>query len=128
MPNNFNLACAIHRRSLSNPEATAVACQGRSLSYGELAEQAARMASCLRQSHDWPRKNGRIPRVGLLASRGVDACTALIGACWSGATYVPISMKQPEERILGLFEQCALSAIITDDQGAKLLSERLLAA
>lgn len=128
MPNNFNLACAIHRHSLSSPEATAVSCQGRSLSYGELAEQAARMASCLRQGHDWPRKNGRIPRVGLLASRGVDACTALIGACWSGATYVPISMKQPEERILGLFEQCELSAIITDDQGAKLLSERLLAA
>lgn len=37
-------------------------------------------------------------------------------------------MKQPEERILGLFEQCELSAIVTDDQGAKLLNERLLAA
>ncbi len=128
MPNNFNLACAIHRHALATPEATAVVCQGRSLSYSELAEQAARLASCLRQSPDWPRQNGRIPRVGLLASRGVDACVALIGASWSGATYVPISMKQPEERILGLFEQCELSAIVTDDQGAKLLNERLLAA
>ena len=115
MQNNFNLACAIYQHSLASPDATAVVCQGRTLSYGELAERAARLAARLQQSPDWPRVKGRIPRVGLLASRGVDACIALIGACWAGATYVPISMKQPEERILGLFEQCELSAIVTDD-------------
>ena len=128
MQENFNLACAIHRHAMANPEALAVACQGRSLTYGELAERAAQLAARLQQNPDWPRVKGRIPRVGLLASRGVDACVALIGACWAGATYVPISMKQPEERILGLFEQCELSAIVTDDQGAKLLSDKLLAA
>ena len=128
MQKNYNLAYAIHRHSLSSPETTAIVSKGRSLSYRELAERAARLASCLTQNPDWPRQGGGIPRVGLLASRGVDACVALIGACWSGATYVPISMKQPEDRILGLFAQCGLSAIITDDEGAKLLSERLLAA
>lgn len=128
MQSNYNLASAIYQHSLTSPQATAVVCQGRTLNYGELAERAARLAACLRQSPYWPRRDGRIPRVGLLASRGVDACVALIGACWAGATYVPISMKQPEERILGLFEQCELSAVVTDDQGAKLLSDKLLAA
>lgn len=72
--------------------------------------------------------DGQPPCVGILASRGIDACVALLGACWAGATYVPISLKQPEERILTLLAQCGLSAIIADDEGAKLLSERVLAA
>jgi non-ribosomal peptide synthetase component F len=45
MPNNYNLACAIYRHHLDTPDAVAVACQGRSLNYGELAERASRLAS-----------------------------------------------------------------------------------
>ena len=128
MHTNYNLASAIHRHALATPDAPAVVCQGQSLSYGELAERAARLATCLRASRGWQRRDGQPPRVGILASRGVDACVALLGACWAGATYVPIGLKQPEERILTVLEQCGLSAIVTDDQGAKLLSERLRAA
>ena len=125
---NYNLACAVYRHSLLTPDAPAVVCQGRTLSYGELAERAARIAACLTHSAGWSVRDGKLPRVGILASRGVDACVAMLGACWAGATYVPIGLKLPEERILNLLEQCGLSAIITDDAGAKLLSERLLAA
>ncbi|MBL0353655.1 MAG: hypothetical protein IPP03_13750 [Dechloromonas sp.] len=66
--------------------------------------------------------------MGILASRGVDACVALLGSCWAGATYVPIGLKQPEERILTLLAQCELSALITDDEGVKLVSDRILDA
>ena len=127
MLKNYNLACAISHHSMINPEAPAVVCQGRSLTYGELAERAARLAACLTHRRDWQRLDGQPPCVGILASRGIDACVALLGACWAGATYVPISLKQPEERILTLLAQCGLSAIIADDEGAKLLSERVLA-
>ncbi|MDL2358492.1 MAG: amino acid adenylation domain-containing protein [Pseudomonadota bacterium] len=125
---NFNLACAIHRHCLAHPDSPAVVCKDRSLTYGELAERAARLAACLTRSPGWQRSDGQPPRVGILASRGVDACVALLGACWAGATYVPIGLKQPEERILSLLSQCALSAVITDDEGAKLLTKRLRAA
>jgi amino acid adenylation domain-containing protein len=125
---NYNLACAVYRHSLLTPDAPAVVCQGRSLSYGEFAERAARIAACLARSAGWARRDGQLPRVGILASRGVDACVAMLGACWAGATYVPIGLKLPEERMLNLLAQCGLSAIITDDAGARLLSERLLAA
>lgn len=128
MPNNYNLACAIYRHHLDTPDAVAVACQGRSLNYGELAERASRLASSLVRHPDWQRPDGQPPRVGILASRGVDACVALLGACWAGATYVPIGLKQPEERILTLLAQCELSALITDDEGVKLVSDRILDA
>jgi amino acid adenylation domain-containing protein len=128
MSDHYNLAFAIYRHCLANPDSLAVVCQKRSLTYGELGERASRLASCLTHSRGWQRVNGYAPRVGILASRGVDACVALLGACWAGATYVPIALKQPEERILTLLAQCKLSAVATDDVGVKVLSNRLLDA
>lgn len=125
---NSNLACTIHRHSLSTPDAPAVVCRGQSLNYAEFASGANRIADCLRQSSHWQHPAGSPPRIGILASRGIDACVALMGACWAGATYVPIGLKLPEERILTLLSLCNLSAIIADAEGAKLLSERVLAA
>ncbi len=128
MHNNNNLASAIYWHSLERPDSPAVICKTRSLSYGQLAERATRLAGCLKLSPHFGRNNGRPPRVGILASRCVDACVALLGASWAGATYVPISLKQPEDRIVALLEQCELSAIVTDDEGAKLLSPNILNA
>src|SRR5690349_8637223 len=127
MPKNYNLACAINHHRRMTPQAPAVVCQGQLLTYAELAERAAGLAASLASSRGW-RSDRQPPRVGIFASRGIDACVALLGACWAGATYVPIGLKQPEERILALLAQCKLSAIIADDQGMKLLTERLLAA
>jgi D-alanine--poly(phosphoribitol) ligase subunit 1 len=125
---NFNLACSLYRYSISSPDALAVVCQGTSLSYGELAQHAARLAHCLTgSSHPFHLQEQPL-RVGILASRSIEACIAVLGACWAGATYVPVNTKQPEERILALITQCSLSAIVTDDEGVKLLSPGLRAA
>ncbi|HSG24215.1 MAG TPA: AMP-binding protein, partial [Azonexus sp.] len=125
---NANLANTIYRHSLNTPNAPAVVCRGQTLTYGDFAGKAAQIAAGLRHSEGWQRPAARPPRVGILASRGIDACVALMGACWAGATYVPIGLKLPEERILTLLSLCNLSAIIADEEGAKLLSERVLAA
>lgn len=125
---NFNLASAVHRHGLARPDSPAVASRGRTLSYGELAGLASRLAACLTSSRAWKERDGQPPRVGILASRSVDACVAMLGACWAGATYVPIGLKQPEERIAALLGGSALAAFVTDDEGAKLLGERLPAA
>jgi D-alanine--poly(phosphoribitol) ligase subunit 1 len=125
---NFNLAYSLYRHSISSPDALAVVCQGTSLSYGELAEHAARLAYGLTRPSQPCHPQEQPLRVGILASRSIGACIALLGACWAGRTYVPVSPKQPEERIIALITQCSLSAIVTDDEGAKLLSPRLLAA
>ena len=127
MATNYNLALSIYRHSLSAPQSLAVACNGKALSYSELAGEAARLAARLMQNSPW-REGGRTPRVGILASRSTDACVALLGACWAGATYVPIGLKLPEERLLTLLSLCNLSALIADEEGAKLLSEHVLAA
>lgn len=128
MNDNFNLARSIRRHSLTTPDAPAVVCQGQSLSYAALAGTAAHLAHCLQSVGVRRSDDGQLPNVGILASRSADACTALIGAAWAGATYIPIGLKLPEERILTLLSLCNLSAIIVDDEGARLLSERILEA
>jgi D-alanine--poly(phosphoribitol) ligase subunit 1 len=125
---NFNLACRVHRHGGATPHALAVACDARSLTYGELAEQAMRVAACLQRSPTWKRPDGAPPRVGILASRGIDACVAVAAAAWAGATYVPIGPKLPPERVLALMSMCGLSALIADEVGATLLDDRVLAA
>ena len=126
MTGNFNLAGGVHRRATENADAPALVCRDVVLSYGELAARAGRLAACL--ITQCGEQHGEPLRVGILASRSAGACIAALGACWAGATYVPFGLKQPEERLLELFAQCRLSALITDDDGLKLLGERLLAA
>ncbi|MFZ1444901.1 MAG: amino acid adenylation domain-containing protein [Candidatus Dechloromonas phosphoritropha] len=128
MNDNFNLARSIRCHSLATPDAPAVVSQGQSLSYAALAGTAAHLAHCLQSAGVRRSDDGQLPNVGILASRSADACTALIGAAWAGATYIPIGLKLPEERILTLLSLCNLSAIIVDDEGARLLSERILEA
>jgi D-alanine--poly(phosphoribitol) ligase subunit 1 len=124
----FNLAGAVHRHSQARPQSLAISYEGRTVTYGELARHAARLADHLKNSPGWASNDGRQPRVGILASRSADACIALLGASWAGATYVPIGLQLPEERLLTLLARCKLSAIVADEQGTRLLSERLLQA
>ncbi len=125
---SFNLANMIYDQSLRAPDALAVASETRQLAYGEFARRAAALAAGLRRRPDWPPNPASPPRVGILASRSVDACIALIGACWAGATYIPLGVRLPPERLLKLLPLCGLDAIIADAEGAALLDENLLAA
>ena len=124
----FNLADAVYRRSLRDPSRLAIACEGVELSYGELADRAGRIAQVLTRGTGWRSDPRFLPRAGILASRSIDACIGLLGTSWAGGTYVPIGLKSPEDRLLAILEQCQLSALICDVQGAKLLTERVLAA
>ena len=123
-----NIACAVYRHSLSQPEAPALVFQGESTSYAGLAQAAAGLAQGLRTAPAWRSPSGRPPRVGILGSRSRDALTAMLGACWAGATYVPIGLKLPQDRMLAILAQCQLDALIVAGDAAKLLSPELLRA
>ena len=125
---NNNLAYSVYLHSLSRPDSLAVACEGQELSYEQVAKRASALAACVRQSAAWSRKDGQPPRVGILASRSIDACLAVLGSSWAGATYVPIGLKHPEDRVLTILSLCNLSALITDSNGAKWLTKRVLSA
>jgi len=121
-----NLAAAVRHHAEHRPRALAASCEGRSLDYGRLARQAAGLAAQLASLPGWPSPDDeQRPRVGILASRSLETCVAMLGANWAGATYVPIGLKLPEERILTILSLCRLSAIVADEQGAQLLGENV---
>jgi D-alanine--poly(phosphoribitol) ligase subunit 1 len=120
---NFNLALPLYRNALTAPRRLALSAGGAQLAYGELAVLARRIAAWL------PRRAGAGGgRVGILASRSLEACAGTLGACWAGSTYVPIGLKLPEERLCTVLALAELDAVIADGAGALLLSDHVLAA
>ena len=122
--NVANLATSVYSKALHTPNALALASSKSSLSYRELASSASQLARCLRTHSP---KHAAQACVGILGSRSVEACIALLGACWSGAAYVPLGTKIPEDRLLSIMTQCGLTALIADADGRKLLTPGVLA-
>jgi D-alanine--poly(phosphoribitol) ligase subunit 1 len=123
-----NIVWAVYQHSLKQPDSPALVFQEESTSYADLARAASRLAYGLQTSPAWPSKASRAPRVGIMGSRSRDALTAMLGACWAGASYVPIGLKLPQERMLAILAQCELDALIVSDDATKLITPQLLQA
>jgi D-alanine--poly(phosphoribitol) ligase subunit 1 len=121
----LNLAKHVQEHAASDPRRLALFGEGQSLDYGELARRAANLASALSESEAFERRHSRRPCVGVIASRSVDACVAVLGCAWAGATYVPIGTKTPPDRLHRLMSACELSALVADTTGSRLLSAAL---
>ena len=118
---NFNLAVSVYQNALNHPDSLAVADPNSCLTFKELATQASKVAGQLECFERRPRA-----RIALLASRSVNACVGLLGISWLGATYVPINLKWPTQRMIDIIKRCDLSIIVTDDQGLGKLSQEML--
>jgi amino acid adenylation domain-containing protein len=119
---NFNLAFPFSLHARRSPENVALWIHGETWTYREVHAFAQRTAAWLTLGvAQAPR------RVGILASRSLETYVGILGTCWTGAAYVPISPKWPEERLIGIFERTDLDALIVDAAGFELLSPRVLA-
>lgn len=122
---NFNLALSVYLHAKNRPRSTAISCEERVLTYAEVAHKAAAVCHTLLQLP--VRADGRTMRVGILASRSIDACLGVLGACWAGATYIPINLNLPESRLLSILAICDLDAVIVGSS-AQLLTQSVRAA
>ncbi|HEY6448998.1 MAG TPA: amino acid adenylation domain-containing protein [Acidobacteriaceae bacterium] len=119
---NYNLTVPFHENARRQPEAGAVVVEGARYSYGEMASLASRVAAWLRQAEG--RGSGR---VGILAARSLEAYGGVLGTLWAGQAYVPVNPHTPEDRLLRIFQLAELDALVVDQAGMDLLSERALA-
>lgn len=110
-----NLAEPLHRYASIQPNALAISAGGDAWSYAKTAKVAAALADRFTRV----RRTGRI---GILASRSIAACLGILGTAWAGLTYVPLSLKLPEERLIELLTTLELDAIVVDQRGARLIS------
>ncbi|WP_156737610.1 non-ribosomal peptide synthase/polyketide synthase, partial [Mycobacterium sp. E735] len=98
------------------PDAVAVVCDGRSMTYRELDEAANRLAHLLIGCGAGPGE-----RVALLFSRSAEAIVAIVAALKSGAAYLPIDPALPAARMEFMLTDAAPIAVVT----TAALTERL---
>ncbi len=116
MLKNENIAEIIYSTESKLPGNLAIVAGSDSLSYSGLGATCRRVAAKIspRLTHG---------RCGVLGTRSVEACVAIVGIAWAGGTYVPISLKYPEQRLVELLDMLELDVLIVDRAGLKLLSE-----
>ena len=112
---NPSLVSAFYRHAVANPERFALAVGGGSYSYGELAGLSQQVACLL----------GRPARVGVLASRSLEAYAGVLGTLWAGGAYVPINPRIPDQRLIQLLRITSLDAIVADAVGSGRLQGRV---
>ncbi|MGE0503503.1 MAG: AMP-binding protein [Rhizobiaceae bacterium] len=121
MPTNFNLASDFAATARRHPGRTAIATARKSITYSELADTASRLGSLFAPQL----KSGRI---GILATRSIEAYAGILGAAWAGGAYVPLNLKWPEERLVALMRALDLDALVADRNGAAQLTPAVLDA
>ncbi len=90
------------------PEAVAISCAGRSMTYRELEETANRLAHLLAGHGVGP---GQC--VALLFPRSAEAIVAVLAVLKTGAAYLPIDPKLPAARIEFMLADAAPIAVVT---------------
>ncbi|MFF3783979.1 amino acid adenylation domain-containing protein [Streptomyces sp. NPDC001933] len=99
------------------PEAEALVCRERSLSYVELDHEANRLAHALIAHGVRPQDP-----VAVLLGRDIEMTVALFGVARAGAVYVPMDASYPRERLAYMFDDIAPAAAVTT--GAELPVDR----
>ncbi|MET0647983.1 MAG: amino acid adenylation domain-containing protein [Pyrinomonadaceae bacterium] len=106
------------RRAADAPEATAAACAGRRLSYGELNARANQLAHHLRE-----RGVGPGARVGICFERSPEMLVAVLGVLKAGGAYVPLDPAYPKDRLAFMLEDVQAPVLLTQQKLVALLPE-----
>ncbi|MFE2085322.1 non-ribosomal peptide synthase/polyketide synthase, partial [Streptomyces scopuliridis] len=100
---------AFGERVAAAPEAVAVECGDRTLTYRQLDSQADRLARALIE-----RGVGAESRVALLLERSADLLVAMLAVLKAGGAYVPLHSGYPQERLRQVVEQSDALLVLTD--------------
>ncbi|HEU0300193.1 MAG TPA: amino acid adenylation domain-containing protein, partial [Longimicrobium sp.] len=93
--------------AVRTPDAPALVCEERTLSYAQANASANRLAHHLRSLGA-----GAESRVGICLERGVDAVVALLAVMKAGGAYVAVDPAWPAERIAGTLADAGVSVVI----------------
>ncbi|MCZ7526792.1 MAG: AMP-binding protein [Acidimicrobiia bacterium] len=110
----WNVSALLERRALEAPTATTLLFQGRTWTFGELADQAAELA-------------GRLEAAGLARGQAVAVCLpnspelvlSFFAAWWLGAVVVPMNPTLTEREIAHALEDSGASVVVTTGEVAR---------
>jgi amino acid adenylation domain-containing protein len=105
----------VHERVLARaaeaPDALALVCGGKRVTYGELDARSAELAGRLRA-----RGVGPETRVALLLERSPEGVVAMLAVLRAGGAYLPLDPATPPERVARILEDAEV-ALVLDGRG-----------
>ncbi|HSG38983.1 MAG TPA: condensation domain-containing protein, partial [Thermoanaerobaculia bacterium] len=122
-PRHLSMHRLFEERAAEAPEAVAVICAGRELTYGELDERANRLAHRLLGLGV-----RRGDNVGVIFERSVDLVVALMAILKAGAAYVPLEPEYPAARKGYILAKSRVSWVLADRSYEILPAEGVSAA
>ncbi|MEW1861063.1 amino acid adenylation domain-containing protein [Streptomyces sp. NPDC088194] len=102
--------------AVETPDAVAVWCGGRGLSYAEVDGRSDALARGL-----VARGVGGESRVGLCLPRGVEMVVAMLGVWKAGGAYVPLDPEYPSERLAFMVADSGAELVLVADETADRL-------
>jgi amino acid adenylation domain-containing protein len=109
VPENLRVHELFEAQARRTPEAVAVTCEGRSVTYGELDARAGSLARRLRELGVGPEV-----LVGVSLQRSLDLPVALLAVLKAGGAYVPLDPAYPADRLGFILEDGRVAALITE--------------
>ncbi|MFD4790915.1 amino acid adenylation domain-containing protein, partial [Streptomyces sp. NPDC058459] len=107
------LHALVEEQTRRRPDAVAVTCAGRSLTYGELDAAANRLARRLRQLGV-----GAGSTAAVMTGRATRTVVAVLAVLKAGAAYVPVDPGQPAERVRTVLADSAARVALADGSSA----------
>ena len=93
------------------PDAVALVCDGKSLTYAELNRKSNQVAHALRERSVGP---GTI--VGICMDRSLELVIGLLGILKAGGAYLPIDMAYPKERLAFMLDDARAPILLTQSK------------
>jgi amino acid adenylation domain-containing protein len=104
-----------------HPGRQALQVEGRTLSYRELRDRAARVAATV----DRETPSGGPPLAAVFGARSATAFAGVLGALFSGRGYVPLNPRFPLDRTAAMLIRSGARAVIVDEAAAPGLEDLL---
>jgi amino acid adenylation domain-containing protein len=103
--------------AIAKPDAIAIACDGRTLTYGELDRRSNRLAHYLQALGAKP----EVP-VGLCFDRSLDMIVVLLAVLKAGAAYLPLDPSYPKQRLGYMLQDSGADLVLAGASTAAALT------
>jgi amino acid adenylation domain-containing protein len=111
--------CALFERQVDRtPDAVAVVCDGRSLTYRELAARVSGLARHLRAEY----RVGPETLVGLVLDRSERLLISVLAVLEAGGAYVPITPDSPANRVACILDDARPALVLTEPRHTALVA------
>ncbi|MBZ4420615.1 MupA/Atu3671 family FMN-dependent luciferase-like monooxygenase [Myxococcus sp. RHSTA-1-4] len=111
LPKDATIHGLFRAQAQRTPDATALVCRGKTLTYRELDERSDVLARHLRGVGV-----GRDVRVGIFMERSLEMMVGVLAAHKAGGCYVPLDPAYPAERIAFMVEDAGCHLVLTQER------------